>query len=333
MIDKILNIINPGSKDLSELSKDELLSLLIKLNRYLRCLDENDNVMSENMEVNDLVSPTKEVQMKVLEYLIQNMSKIQDKKARAAIVYYILLDLHMFSNGNGRTSRFMYDLISGDLSDDNISYYFHESSNNTKEQKNDLEKSKGIMDVYFVNKIPDELFKSQLSLLYKGVLEKYTWITVGHTEFSPPLETIIPKTVLEQLNKKEFKDLNKILSDGYGSAFSPSGLAMLYVSSKKGQLNDWITINDSKLSKDAALGIKGRLNFSIYRNPEMIADWTVDDFREIINVGNAVKYARLKCLIDIFVEPEKYININTGNTYYDDILGVSKVKENYGVNK
>ena len=63
------------------------------------------------MLAGDLVSPTKEVQMKTLEYLTQNMSKVPDKKARATMVYYTLLNLHMFSDGNGRTSRFMYDLI------------------------------------------------------------------------------------------------------------------------------------------------------------------------------------------------------------------------------
>ncbi len=32
MINKIINLVNPDNKDLSELSKDELLELLVKLN-------------------------------------------------------------------------------------------------------------------------------------------------------------------------------------------------------------------------------------------------------------------------------------------------------------
>lgn len=330
MINKITNLINPGNKDLSKLSKDELLELLIKLNKCLRCLDESENVIEENMLAGDLVSPTKEVQMKVLEYLTQNISKVQDKKARAAMVYYTLLNLHMFSDGNGRTSRFMYDLISGDLSEEKISYYFHKDSNYVKEQTNNLEDSKGILDIYWVNQIPDDLLRSQLSFIPKDILEKYNWITVGRTNSSPATESIVPKSVLEQLSKKELKDLDKILLDGYGQSFAPSGLAMLYVSNKKGELSEWININDRKaqeLEKAGLTGMAERLNFSIYRNPDMIADWTLDDFREVINVGNAVKYARLKCLIDVFVEPEKYINANSGNTYLDDILGTSKVKK------
>ena len=325
MINRIINLINPDNKELVELSKDELLELLIKLNKCLRCLDDSENVIEENMLAGDLVSPTKEVQIKTLEYLTQNMSRVSNKKARATMVYYTLLNLHMFSDGNGRTSRFMYDLISGDLSKDNISYYFHRSSNNTKEQNNDLEKSKGIVDIYIANQIPDELIASQLGFVPREILENYSWITVGRTHASPPTETIIPKSSLENLTQKELQDLDKILLDGYGMQLCPSGLAMLYVSNKKGQLSKWLDINKNSIS--TIEGLEGRLNFSIYKHPEMIADWTADDFREVINVGNAVKYARLKCLIDVFVEPEKYINVDSGNTYYDDILGISKVKE------
>ena len=98
----------------------------------------------------------------------------------------------------------------------------------------------------------------------------------------------------------------------------PSGIAILYVSKRKGQLNTWIDKNTTNLAQ--GIGLQGRLNFSIYRNPEMIADWTIDDFREVIRVGNAVKYLRLKCLIDIFVEPEKHINLDSGKPYLNEII-------------
>ena len=88
MINKIVNLINPNNKDITTLSKDEFLELLIKLNKYLRCLDESETVLCENMVAGDLVAPTQEVQMKVLEYLTQNISKVQDKKARAAFAHY-----------------------------------------------------------------------------------------------------------------------------------------------------------------------------------------------------------------------------------------------------
>ena len=190
---------------------------------------------------------------------------------------------------------------------------------------NDLEKNKGILDIFIANQIPDELISSQLGFVPQEILKNYSWITVGHTNTSPSTETIIPKSSLENLTQKELQDLDKILHDSYGMKLCPSGLAMLYVSNKKGQLSKWIDINKNHIS--SIKGLERRFNFSIYKHPEMIADWTPDDFREVINVGNAVKYARLKTLIDVIAQPEKYINPDSGNTYCDDILGISKAKE------
>ena len=52
--------------------------------------------------------------------LCLNMKKCQDDISCATMVYYTLINLHMFSDGNGRTSRYLFDLLSGNISDDNI---------------------------------------------------------------------------------------------------------------------------------------------------------------------------------------------------------------------
>lgn len=323
MINKILNLINPENKDLNFLSKNEFLEMIIKLNKCLRCLDETTEVIHEYMKAGDLVSPTKEVQADVLEYLLQNLSKVNDKKAKATMVYYTLINLHMFDDGNGRTSRFMYDLISEELSDNSISYYFHKSSNYTEKQNNNLEESKGIIEIDYVNQMMDNVILNELNFIPDSIKENYDWITVGRSSSSPSLVSILPKNVSEKLSKKELNNLNQILRDNYGVSLTPSGLAFLYVANKKGQLAKWLEINKSKKS---LLGLEKRLNFSIFRNTHMIEDWTIEDFREIIRVGNFVKYTRLKSIIDVFVQPEIYINPYTGNSYYDDILGKSKNK-------
>lgn len=229
MLNKIISLINPDNKDLGGLSKDGILEMLTKLNKCLRCLEEFANVVEANMTAGDLVSPTKEVQTKILAYLTENLQKVQDKKVRATMVYYTLLNLHMFGDGNGRTSRFMYDLISGDLSEENISYYFHKDSNNSKEQKSNLEEAKGILDISIVNQIPDKLIGRQLEFIPQDILANYNWTTVGHTNSSPSTDNVIPKSVLEQLSEKELQDLDKILHDGYGMRLCPSGLAVICV--------------------------------------------------------------------------------------------------------
>lgn len=322
MLDRIINVINPNAKELDTLTSDELLQMLVKLNKCLRVLDDNEEVLEEYMEAGNLVSPTKEVQLKTLDYLTQSMPKIQDKKAKATIMYYTLLNLHMFSDGNGRTSRFMFDLINGDLNEDNISFYFHKDSQITASEQNNLEKTKGILDISEANQIPDELLRHQLTFVPKEILLNYSYIMVGSTFSSKTTKEIIPKAVAEELNSKELADLDKILHDSFGGGLCPSGLAMLYVAQKRGELEKWIDLNNELFGNIPE--VNGRLNFSVYKKPEMISKWDTENFRELISVGNAIKFARLKCLIDVFVEPEKNINTQTGNSYADEILGYVK---------
>lgn len=317
MIERIKNIINPEEKPIDEMSSNEMIELLIKLNKCLRCLD-SDEVRSDGMIAGDMVAPTREVQDKVLDYLMNNISKIQDKRSKAAIIYYTLLNLHMFSDGNGRTSRFMYDLISGDLDEKNLSYYFHKDSNNTFEQKNQLELDKGILDITEVNRITDKILSKQLDFIPKGMLDIYPWITVGHTDASPDTDRILPENVVNELSEKELKNLDVILRDGYGVNLTTSGLAMLYVIQKKGQMNQWIEYVQE--DEKQGFAVPGRFNISIYRHPERLVSWNADDFRDVIAAGNRIKYAKLTSLINIFISQEKYIDEDTGKTYASEII-------------
>lgn len=119
MIEKIINIINPTNKKIESFTSNEIMELLTKLNKYLRGLEDVE-VRHDDMAAGDLIAPTREVQDEILDYLMNNLEKIKDDKAKAAVFYYTLINLHMFSDGNGRTFRFMYDLISGDLNEENI---------------------------------------------------------------------------------------------------------------------------------------------------------------------------------------------------------------------
>ena len=59
MIERIKNIINPEEKPIDEMSSNEMIELLIKLNKLLRCLD-SDEVRSDGMIAVDMVAPTRE---------------------------------------------------------------------------------------------------------------------------------------------------------------------------------------------------------------------------------------------------------------------------------
>ncbi|MCL2382756.1 MAG: Fic family protein [Oscillospiraceae bacterium] len=63
------------------------------------------------MYVGGLISPSKEIQMRIAEKGLETLPKIDDDKARAALAYYLINLLHMYSDGNGRTSRLIYEIL------------------------------------------------------------------------------------------------------------------------------------------------------------------------------------------------------------------------------
>ena len=174
------------------------------------------------------------------------------------------------------------------------------------------------MDITEVNRIPDKILSKQLDFIPKGMLDIYPWITVGHTDISPSTDRILPENVTNELSEKELKNLDVILRDGYGVNLTTSGLAMLYVIQKKGQMNQWIEYVQE--DEKQGFAVPGRFNISIYRHPERLASWNADDFRDVIAAGNSIKYAKLTNLIDIFISQEKYIDEDTGKTYASEII-------------
>ena len=88
---------------LKNLKPNDFKNILIYINSQL-----TDNAVNEclydYMEAGDVVSPTTEVKNYVISNLFELIQKSDDKTS-GELLYYIILDLHIFKDGNGRTSR------------------------------------------------------------------------------------------------------------------------------------------------------------------------------------------------------------------------------------
>ena len=291
---------NEFEKQIQNLSADTFLDFLVNLNRQLRDVDENNEVLDENMEVGNLKSPTKEVQRLVMNDLIEGIKMVKEPKLRAAMTYYTLLDLHMFDNGNGRTARFMYDLFSGQISSKESDYYFHKRDSGSGNYNISFEESRKIEDVTIATQyINEKLIETVQSEIPENMREKY--ITVSYSNSTPDITQILSQNILNELDIQEINDLRKIIQDSYGQKLTPSGYAMLRVANQKGELEKWESLN-KELDVMPELN---RMNFWIYKHPEMLANWTADDFRNVINYGNSIKRMQFQCLIEAFKNPER----------------------------
>ena len=168
-----------------------------------------------------------------------------------------------------------------------------------------------------------------LLIIIIGIVVAYKLIendVTNREKFKINVENIssTPVNTVNNEKNKENIEWNEITEDGVNEK-----LLVQNVNIK--DLEKIATLLQS-LSEEIAQKEKEDINFYLS------AGWykyTLDSqqFNEVISMGNEVKYARLKCLIDIFAEPEKYINIDTGNTYADEILGFSNNKESEDVIK
>ena len=109
-------------KYIQGLTTDDVMNIAISLNQMLRN-KENEDVISNNMIAGELTAPTSDVRSVIIENLLDTLKSMNDNKLRAELVYYTLIDLHMFSDGNGRTARLMYGLISGKIEGEE--WYMH----------------------------------------------------------------------------------------------------------------------------------------------------------------------------------------------------------------
>ena len=139
-----------GYRDLiinGSLSFDEFKSYLEKVNAALRDKnigEEDTGVRAQGMRVAGMVSLPYNLQLDVLQQYYQSLSKIDDNQEKAALSYYVLNDLHLFGDGNGRISRFMYQLFDNSF---DINYLIHDCTNEQIKGCSEFLEEKNIEDI------------------------------------------------------------------------------------------------------------------------------------------------------------------------------------------
>ena len=107
------------------ISFEEFIKILELINLKLRgksAPDEETGIFQGDMIVSGLVSPSNKIQNKILMKLFDTLHEDLDPMAKGMICYYALNNLHLFRDGNGRTSRFFYQLFCNNFNDE---YLYH----------------------------------------------------------------------------------------------------------------------------------------------------------------------------------------------------------------
>lgn len=310
---------------IQNLTADDVMHIVVSLNKMLRN-KENEEVLSDAMIVGDLTAPTSDIRNDIIQNLLDTIKEIKDNKLRAELVYYTFVDLHMFSDGNGRTSRLLYGLLNGEIESEEWYIHSDDSTHN-----GDFISYKEMLDErdlnYSLNRMLSQVAEPYMrkypTLLNKNMFKTYS--TGMHaTTFQP--NDIISEEVLKQLTTEEQTKIGIVLEDNEGD-YSIGGLTMLIVTDENGQLNEWIKRNSNNIEKflqnepgDDYSWIRNRLSFNLIKDKDLLLEWKLEDWEKAIQIGNKLKLEQFKNMNEIYLQEyknrqlqEASLNVNLGH--------------------
>ena len=300
---------------LKNLTPESFMEFIMKINKDLR-RDDDEEIISEGVIAGELVATTKSVREEIIKQLVDYLKQEPNMKEAATLIYCLLINFHMFSDGNGRTARFIYDLFSNNLDESQFMYYFHKEDNTHYDGKKDFEEVRGIADLGEINWITNSFIEDDI----KDILEEFPHLDnkvivcgIGgfYANRQNKLEEMFKEKFDLDLTEEEYAELVQLLTDDGGVIYTPSGLGMLMVSIEKGDIEEWINMNEELIESckdDPSIyrTVSQRMAFSIKKGMELLSKWTTEDFRKVIKIANQVKQRQLSHLISVFMRPEAY---------------------------
>ena len=310
---------------LSKLTAVEFKDYLIHINARVRGINVKDKdagiIKDDRVLVGRLVSPRNIVQYSCFSSIASMLRIIPDRRTKATAIYYLINNMHLFGDGNGRTSRFVYDLIADpkfnlhhkyDFTHDPIThekrpFYDFESKNSMLSAKDAGNYASHFLRKYVIETWPVLKSTSLSSAHYINTHNSFDWCCGYYSN------AYISESAKETIqdSKDEIKAINYALLDN-NSACSIGGLTLSIMLAYKGCTSEQIqefcqtavdAINSS--DEDAHFWIDDSTDtISI---PEMyMSDWSREDYGLSVYIADKLKQAFIYTIIDMFEHPEQY---------------------------
>ncbi len=303
-----LSDLTTKNKMIEELDYEKFKKFLILVNGVLREIPKSDRKISENMSVGLYMAPSLTVQEKVLKNTFEAIKTMSSNQLRAQLLYYVINDLHLFSDGNGRTARLFYNM----LNEDSFTIYNHIEDIKWHDQKSmsniDFTKEKGIDSITEVNKKAIVTLKKDLLINNKIINPNNKQIKLSLVK-----GLYIKDEIKKDLTDSELKQLFRFSKDRESNE-TTSALAFLSIISKKDNIGDWISKAENNSKKDTLLKDVFLMEPTI-KNNKLMNSWNIEDYRllfarkdeykEKMLINIIRKYAALDKKINNFDKPDK----------------------------
>lgn len=311
----------------SNLSFEEFINALEFINLKLRgkdVPDEETGIYQGDMIVGGLVSPSNETQMNILKKLYDTLREDLDSVAKGIICYYTLNNLHLFQDGNGRISRFLYQLFCDSINEE---YLYHPDSMEDTSKRTKFEQANELFSVeQFLNIVNYNMFLNMLSdgTIYDceriheyNRISTYTVDLYSEEHFKT---TFLSDNVVKELGD-DAKEVSRNISNR-NCNFSIAGLAMCELLTRKNQMQKFIDLNDKhfrKVSEKYKIDTTGNLLFYVGSKGEYICDvhtekWDIKTCKEYLLISKRLLLEQY----DMIVETSKYYANKRKETVYKE---------------
>ena len=297
---------------LQRLSYDQFQSFLTRLNGFLRKKPiQKRFVDGSNVEVSfgitgdtGYLPPESDQKDELLHETFDAVQQLADNEGRALLTYYALQAIHPYADGNGRTGRLAYKLLSDEgqqMSESELSELMdHDQEGSAGTGKGRDSFAKKVVEpekaYYIVNReVAKQFLGDQFSEEYGSI---YVAGTVG--------VGFVPEKVKETLTQKENERAAKILGEGDTPEFPFRGLVLVKLLQEFPDLQQYQYDVQRALKEDQVLSEDvGKKVFGI-DGEEIMGNLNMTEIRRLLEIHREVKTKFIHTLIDIFTHPDDH---------------------------
>ena len=304
---------------IQELNRDGAYKYLMTLNGILRGVDRSERGVRSNIQVGEHMAPSRKVQGIILNDITESLKGIKDNHYRATLAYYTVNNLHLFADGNGRTSRAVYEIF------DNPN--FNLSGENFIHKTNSANEVGGYGKFERTHGIQSTMTAYQLA---RGILaEKWARddkIDPRINKMNSRIEILFGETpdvyltddAENNLTPQEKKAINLAFHDGDVALLSLCRVLKIKGTSDE-VISDSIKTYPNDANKYMAIEVEKKdmdTGAPNEKSHQTFSGWTADDYRTFLEGFQIVQRDSQRTLNDIFSNPESYKRTD-GRTWAD----------------
>lgn len=321
---------------IDNLNGEDLKELLIYINSKVRGISIEDGGIytGEKMMAGALVSPKGAIQQEYFEKMADLLKKVDGNERKATVMYYLINQLHLFRDGNGRTSRCVYELLSnGDFDINNNDYFSHNERDMAKIPSWKFERDKGMLSAQYAGSyascfIYKYLAEQGLTYMSEDLKESLAIRTNNDAAVQEYTGVYISDEARKTITTKEVNEINRALLDN-NEWYSVAGLTMLIMLNMKKNKTpiEELSYSGKRLPKQNGFVNRDVIWIDDEEKREVsdksMKDWTREDYVTAIEVADKIKEMMLDTLIDMFENPESF-RLENGQSVVDFIMYYEK---------